>query len=146
MSAERLEAPARLDAVSSTPLAPAVNLERSYADRRAGVIVTAANESGPPLYTFHSEGSPTEALERACALLDVMGAGWYIVSLSNPSTIYRDLQGTRVIEVDRPRVSANHMEAPRFADDPRTAEVRMLAKIGRLDLLRPLPHYRSVKQ
>jgi hypothetical protein len=109
--------------------------------RRAGVIVTCEHDDGPPLWTFHVPGPARAALARACRQIDAAGAGWHIVSISSPRSIYRDLQGTRENHAElgrvRGRIEGKRERHP-FEADPRTHEVQALAHVGRLDLLRPL--------
>lgn len=117
-------------------------LELPPGARDCGYIVTAAHENGPPLYTFHVSGPSLAALREACQIIDGLDDGWYVQSVSTPRTIYRDLQGTRQDHSKRPRV-ANFSGASkvRFPDDPRSAEIKMMGQVGRLDLLRPLPTF-----
>lgn len=139
MSAAALERDPFPDPAVGTPLGKAARLERLPRDRRAGLVCTAAHDDGPPYLTFHAQGAPRDALLAACARIDAMGDGWHIRSLSTPSSVYRDLQGTRRVHRSAPRVSANNHEEHPFSDDPRTSEIQMLSGVGRLDLLRPLP-------
>lgn len=109
------------------------SLTTTPGQRTAGVIVTCQHDDGPPLHTFHVPGGTGKAMARACELLDEMGAGWRVVSISTPATIFRDLQGTRYLLEAR-----GDTEHPYDLVDTRTAERSLLARAGRLDLLAPL--------
>lgn len=139
MSARRNEVTPPPDVVAGVPLEPATTLPRTQSDRRAGIIVTAEHENGPPQISFHIGGAPRAALLAACERIDRLGGGWFIVSLSSPASIYRDLQGTRLLEPSSYRISTNMNDPKRYAADPRTTELQLLGGIGRLDLLRPFP-------
>lgn len=65
--------------------------------------------------------------------LDGMEGDWRIVSVSTPSSIFRDLQGMRG-EGDT-REGEDRRAGP---SDPRSTEQVSLGRIGRLDLLQPL--------
>lgn len=116
------------------------SLDLGAGQRDAGVIVTAARAG--ELRTFHEPGPATEALRLCCDHVDLLGPGWHIVSVSTPRSIFRDLQGTRRRLETKQTTHSSSVRAdgsPReFTDDPRSMELRQLAAIGRLDLLKPL--------
>ena len=58
------------------------------------------------------------------------GACWRVLAISTPSTIYRDLQGSRVAETTRG-------ERPR--DLPEVPETRLLGDVDAIDLLLTTP-------
>lgn len=85
-----------------------------------GVLVTVRELDVGVVTVIHCTGQ--HALEQVCEQLDAMAGDWRVVSLCTPTTIYRDLQGTRK------NVWADNVQFP---------EVQALGRIGRLDLLDP---------
>ena len=65
-----------------------------------------------------------DALRLICRELDARPGSWTITVVSTPTTIYRDLQGSRLQEGRN--TSGQFLQLP---------EEKMLGKIGRLDLL-----------
>jgi hypothetical protein len=74
---------------------------------------------------FLRQGQPLkEALREVCAVLD--GIGGKVETISSPTTILRDLQGSRVELTAVARRTGGQMTTP---------EKRYLGQVGRLDLL-----------
>lgn len=107
-------------------------------DREYGVIVTCSHIDGPPLWTFHIPGGSGNALKTACRMIDARGIGWRILSVSSPQSIYRDMSGTRQDHSVRESVGRTTGSSNRRNEDPRSYELMMLGRTGRLDLLAPL--------
>lgn len=107
--------------------------ETNGAERaRYGVIVTAREQQTGRVKTMHQIGAPTGAIHEVVETLDSMEGDWKVVSISTPASIYRDLQGGRSVRADDQYEHRPHLS------DPRTTEVSMLSRLGRLDLLEPL--------
>lgn len=105
-----------------------VNQEQRFA---TGMIATLRMSHGA-LRAQHFTGTGTEATRAVAAFCDTHGAR--IVSLCTPDTIYRDLQGSRAIDVwtaQRRRRREHRVDLP---------EDRILAAIGRTDLLERVYH------
>lgn len=120
--------------MSKLPIPATMSLAPS--ERHYGVIVTCVHDDGPPAWTFHVPGGSGDALRSACAMIDARGPGWRIVSISSPTSVHRDLQGTRDrgTAMNEPSGNADGLTY----DDPRGYELMMLRRIGRRDLLAPL--------
>lgn len=87
-----------------------------------GVTVTIREQETMELHTFTVPGPLRKALEEACDLIDEIGKGdWKIVCISNPISIFRDLQGSH----DLTQVGAN---------------AHKLSVVRRMDLLEVIPH------
>ena len=82
-------------------------------------------------HSRHFAGNGTDATRAVADYCD--RHGYHVECLSNPSTIYRDLQGTRA-QVKTNNVDS-HFYAPPPVNDLATPEMFMLGKIGRTDLL-----------
>ena len=97
-----------------------------------GITVTLREQTTGDMHTVVERGHVKDALSRVCHYADVLEGDWKIVSISTPSSIYRDLHGHR----------GQHREEGKDRDgsyaDPRSAEVNMLGQIGRVDMLQPL--------
>lgn len=95
--------------------------------RRAadGITVFASRDDGESR-AFELRGLPVKgALLAICDKIDALDGQWYIDVISSPSTIWRDLQGTRMID-------RNDDNGPMLL----VPEAKYLGAIGRLDLLR----------
>jgi hypothetical protein len=87
-----------------------------------GVIVTIREQATMRTHTFSVPGRLTQALSQACEMIDAIPEGdWKIVTISNPISIFRDLQGSHDPNDARP-------------------EVGRLQRARRRDLLEILPH------
>lgn len=75
----------------------------------------------------------TRCLAEAIAIAERWPGEWQVAVISSPTTIYRDLQGTR----RRPTLTGivDHARRRRVAHEDFRPERQMLARIGRLDLL-----------
>lgn len=114
-------------------------LTLSPSERHYGVIVTCGHVDGPPWWTFHVPGGAVAALKEACRRIDEAGEGWRIMSISVPSSIFRDLHGTRQDHSERPLGVGTVVSLRSGRDeDPRSYEYTALGRIGRLDLLAPV--------
>lgn len=122
--------------MSKQTLAVMPQLRATQEDKRAGVIVTAVHDDGPPLWSFHIDGPPEAALRSACARLDAAGEGWKVQTISTPRGVYRDLQGTRADHTVRDS-HHNRSGASMERNGDNRPEVAQLGRIGRLDLLAP---------
>jgi hypothetical protein len=78
-------------------------------------------------------GPPREALHALCAELDER-PGWKVTVISSPSTIYRDLQGTRSERYQSSLPWASGKSDGPGDDRLITPEQVLLAGVGRLDL------------
>jgi hypothetical protein len=87
-----------------------------------GVIVTAREQETDERIVLHKSGTTTEALLAVADDLDAREGVWRILTISTPTTVYRDLQGTRL------QVRHDHLERP---------EHWWLARINRRDLMDP---------
>lgn len=87
-----------------------------------GVTLTIREQTTHQLHTFSVRGSLVKSLAEACDLIDQIREGeWKIVSISNPISIFRDLQGSHDPGVPN-------------------AEAQKLGRIGRRDLLEVIPY------
>lgn len=75
----------------------------------------------------------TRCLAEAISIAERWPGEWKVAVISTPTTIYRDLQGSREVRDLRSgrRVASVGSRAGAFA----TPEQRMLGKIGRMDML-----------
>lgn len=98
---------------------PAKTLLMSGQDRRAyGVVATLREQNTDQRIVVHRKGpAPVEQVAELC---DHLEGDWRVLCISNPETVYRDLQGTR---------------ARQWADSIDFPETHMLGHIDRLDLL-----------
>lgn len=119
------------DSLNAPPYLALKPSERDY-----GVIVTAVHADGPPLWTFHVPGGAGDALRQECLEIDARGDRWMIQAVSSPTSIFRDLQGTR--QQHRERNYGGSLNDSPLSEDPRSFEIIALSKIGRLDLRAPL--------
>lgn len=103
----------------------------SQEQRRVGVVVSCINDEGKERQ-IHRGGKPTSALRRICDILEADG-GWWIVSVSSPGTILRDLDGPRL------GVSRRHGAEydPPAVDKSMWPETILLSRVGALHLLHP---------
>lgn len=107
---------------------PATELTISGQDRSAfGGIVTIREQTTDRREVLHCEGKGW--LERIVEDIDALEGDWRIVTISTPTTIYRDLQGTRA----HPWTSSSQLPEP-----------FMLGPLDRLDLLDPVQHHLSI--
>jgi len=98
-----------------------------------GVTVYFENASGDQQVVVRSGAPPTVLLREAIALAERWEGEWKIRVISTPTTIYRDLQGSR-----RPLALAgneDHVRRRPVAHNDFRPERQMLALIGRRDLL-----------
>lgn len=103
-----------------------VNQERRF---ETGCIATLTD--GERVFTQHFTGNGAEATQAVADFCDAHG--FRIVTLSTPTSIYRDLQGTRApLTVRTGRVTGEEKPLNDRVDVP---ELNMLGKIGRRDLL-----------
>ena len=102
-----------------------------YTDPGAGVIATLVR--GSQVVAIHCAGTPRFALRTVVKRCDRYG--WKIRTLSTPTTIYRDLQGTRMHAHSRRVDSLDTHGAGPTDSQLALPEIFMLNKIGRMDLL-----------
>ena len=113
----------RIRAVAANPRdeMPAAQLNvNSYHRAVDGVTVTAREQATDERIVLHRTGS--DALRQVCDVLDEREGDWRVLTISTPTTIYRDLQGTRYRA---------------WGDSTQCPEPHMLGIIGRKDLLDP---------
>jgi len=91
-----------------------------------GCIVSVREQSSGDVRSLHAPGLRMEALQTICELLDRTEGDWKVVGYSTPETIVFDLKGKRH--------GGGHKDSPAHIAFP---EARVLAGIGRLDLLDP---------
>lgn len=103
-----------------------LNTERRF---ETGCIATLTRDG--ETRALHFTGSGTEATQAVADYCD--RGGWRIVSLSTPTTIYRDLDGSR--ESTKRQGGDSWFYAPPPVNDTEMPERNMLGKIGRKDLL-----------
>lgn len=115
-----------------SPAAPDIPELRISGPKRAvcGIIATLRNMTDGRMKSMHETGPFVTSVSKIAATCDALGPEWRIVSLSSPTSIFRDLQGTRNQRIGDGTRQASY--------DPRTAECKLLGKIKRLDLLAPL--------
>lgn len=101
------------------------------ARQRDGFILQALMPDGERRWFLRQDQSLREALREVCAILDRCGGK--VETISSPTTIWRDLQGTRAAMAvsERPRV----VSMGTVGGQVTTPEAQMLGRIGRLDLL-----------
>jgi len=95
----------------------------SWERTRVGVIVTARELQTGERLVLHEEGTTTEGMRAVIARLDKLPGDWRVLCLCTPVTIFRDLQGTRLVEGKRDALVIPEREA--------------LSRIGRIDRLDP---------
>lgn len=83
-----------------------------------GIVVSCSTEDRSERYTTHRQGLPVEALAVVVAELDRRPGRWYVEAISSPDSIFRDIARDRA------------------TPDPMFRERNLLARLGRLDLLR----------
>lgn len=105
--------PAFLGRTPHITLTPAERMEY-------GVTLTVREQETLKVEAFCVNGPVMSALKEACDRIDAAEGDWKIVSISTPSSIFRDLQGAH---------SKNRA----------TPEQERLGRIGRADLLEPRP-------
>lgn len=114
---KKTPAPKRQRRSTSMPGKKLVSLLTPRERDEYGVTVIVREQTSGDLMTMTNAGPAHKALALLCASIDKLPGDWKIVTVSTPGSIYGDLQGA--------------------TDPERSAspEKRMLAKIGRLDLL-----------
>lgn len=87
-----------------------------------GVTLTIREQETRKVHTFAVKGPLIASLTQACEMIDAIPEGnWKIVCISNPISIFRDLQGAYNTETVSP-------------------EMNRLSRVGRADLLEELPY------
>ena len=85
--------------------------------------------------TMHLAGPILECARRLASVIDDTGEPWKVVCVSTPSSIYRDLQGSRnLMATGYHPTTGNEMSAP-LDFDPIRGERNLFCRIGRHDLL-----------
>jgi hypothetical protein len=90
-----------------------------------GLTVFASRNDGASLVLVRAGMPLRDALREICDVLDAKPGRWYIDVISSPSSIWRDLQGSR----EEPGKAHTGTQLP-------LPESQLLGQIGRLDLLR----------
>lgn len=120
-------------------------LEMRGQDRAVfGCIVTAKNLGTGVERSFHREGPMREALAAICDILDGLDGDWRVVCISTPTSIYRDLQGSRnPAEYAEETMYGREYRKNDFS--PRHRENQELSRIGRRDLIYVAPRKQAMR-
>lgn len=95
-------------------------------------MVQLEHESGAVEWRYLT-GPPLGALRAPCVELDER-PGWKVAVISSPSSIYRDLQGTRSERVQQVAGSKSGKSSGPGDDRLELPESYLLGRVGRLDL------------
>lgn len=103
-----------------------------------GLTVFASDADGRTIGITRADMPLRQALRDICNRLDALPGEWKIDCISSPSTIWRDLQGSREYVHNSARVTGGLTKARSESESLSLAlpEHNLLGGIGRLDILR----------